>query len=136
MKIKAGGFPFYIKSGTLYVCLFKSNNDYYGGDKPQMSKGHIDEGESPLDAALRECHEELGIEKQWLENDAIFVDDFHFIGEVEDYTQAVFGFNVQCEKEVQIGTEGTGVWMEYAEAVKEIRTTQLPFLIQLGEIVR
>jgi len=121
MKIKAGGFPFYIKSGTLYVCLFKSNNDYYGGEKPQMSKGHIDEGESPLDAALRECHEELGIE---------------IIGEVEDYTQAVFGFNVQCEKEVQIGTEGTGVWMEYAEAVKEIRTTQLPFLIQLGEIGR
>ena len=56
------------------IVLFNNQGQVFTGqrlDNPgpawQMPQGGIDEGEAPLDAALRELHEETGIEKQWVE---------------------------------------------------------------------
>jgi 8-oxo-dGTP pyrophosphatase MutT (NUDIX family) len=59
-KVKAGLLPYYIKDGQVHVCLMVPSDPQYGGTEPQISKGNIEPGEDPLEAAKREAEEELG----------------------------------------------------------------------------
>jgi|2_EtaG_2_1085320.scaffolds.fasta_scaffold00066_78 8-oxo-dGTP pyrophosphatase MutT (NUDIX family) len=61
MKNKAGCIPFFIEDGQVYMKFMKPSNPAYGGPRFQIAKGHIDAGENPATAGVREAGEELGL---------------------------------------------------------------------------
>jgi len=58
---KAGLIPVYLNNGNVYVRVMIPSDPMYGGSSPQMSKGTIEKGESPITGAIREAEEELGL---------------------------------------------------------------------------
>lgn len=58
IELSAGGVIFRQLGGAVQVLLIKDSYDNWG-----FPKGHIEAGESSLEAALRECREETGLER-------------------------------------------------------------------------
>lgn len=59
---RAGVIPFIINANNEIEMLFMQPSDpQYGGDKFQIAKGKIEQGEQPKEAAFREAQEELGL---------------------------------------------------------------------------
>jgi len=59
--IKAGIIPCIKKDKQLFMLFMKPSDPKFGGPDYQIAKGHIDKDESPLQAAIREGYEELGL---------------------------------------------------------------------------
>lgn len=134
---KAGGFPYFKdRNGQIYVCLFVSNNPYYGGAKPQMPKGHPDAGENPVDVAAREASEETGIPFKDLRKGAKPVTVQKFKGEVSNYNMHVFGFELNKKAKVYKNDEGEGVWLGIEDALKNMRSDQKQFLNKLYQMIK
>ena len=83
-------------------------------DKPrkrpthQMIGGAVEEGESPLGAAIRECHEELGNEAIFDENLFEFVMEFDEIASSDGITPIhfyVFRYNGELTGELKVSDE-------------------------------
>lgn len=60
---KAGIIPYLKIDGEIHMMFMTSSNPDFGGPFPSIAKGLIDAGESPLQAAVREGHEELGLKE-------------------------------------------------------------------------
>lgn len=60
-QYRAGIIPYIIQNNEVYMLFMKPSNPKYGGDKYQIAKGKIDEGENSIQAAKREGLEELGL---------------------------------------------------------------------------
>jgi 8-oxo-dGTP pyrophosphatase MutT (NUDIX family) len=61
---KAGFIPYFKKDENDFYMLFvKSSNPIYGGKDWMLVKGHIDEGETDFQAAMREAKEECGLKE-------------------------------------------------------------------------
>lgn len=58
---RAGVIPCVYVNGVIEMCMMKPADPMYGGDKIQIAKGKIEDGEGTMEAALREAHEELGL---------------------------------------------------------------------------
>lgn len=59
---KAGMIPYmFDENGKLRMLFMVSSDPKYGGPRPMISKGNIDEGEDDISAAIREANEELGL---------------------------------------------------------------------------
>lgn len=71
-KIKVVGTMFF-KDGKILIDKPRKRPTY------QMIGGSVEEGETPLEAAIRECHEELGNNAIFDENKIKFVMDFEEI---------------------------------------------------------
>lgn len=63
LQISAGGVTFRIRDGQLEVALISVGDD----NRWQLPKGLVDKGEPPEAAAIREVHEEAGIETEVVE---------------------------------------------------------------------
>lgn len=126
MKNKAGGIPYMKVGEELFLCLFRSNNPYYGGPLLQISKGGIDEGEDILTAAKREIFEEMGIcVNKW---DKLVVKKS---STKKPYNLHVYTFPVKEMSKPAITDEGTGEWVsinkfydltrkDHAEIIKDL----------------
>lgn len=81
---KAGLIPYFVND-TIEFLLVIPSDPFYGGNMPQISKGYIDLGESPDEAAIREAEEELGLN---INN----IDDFQYCFDVKikNYTLSIF----------------------------------------------
>ena len=95
--------------GTMF---FKDNKLLI--DKPrkrqtyQMIGGRVEEGETPLDAAIRECHEELGMEAIFDPNLIELVMEFNEIATSDGITPIhfyVFKYNGILEGKLNISEE-------------------------------
>lgn len=60
-EFKSAMIPLTIIDTQLYAFTMIPSSPKYGGILPQMAKGDIDSGEQPLQAAIREGNEELGL---------------------------------------------------------------------------
>lgn len=60
---KAGFMPFIVERGVPLYLFMVSSDTKFGGAKPQIAKGHVDEGETPKQAGVREAEEELGLRR-------------------------------------------------------------------------
>jgi len=137
MKRKAGGFPVYIHpDGEISVCLFLSNDPEYGGDLPQLPKGHIDKGEGTNTAAARETQEETGIPLDALKKDYRLVTVRPFRGEASRYMMYVYAFFVDKKYPAKKNNEGRGLWLPLKKAKKIMRKDQRIFLKDLAEFIR
>jgi 8-oxo-dGTP pyrophosphatase MutT (NUDIX family) len=63
-RARAGLIP-YIRGedGQLRYLMMIASDPRYGGPRPMISKGKIEDGETPLGCALREASEELGLRR-------------------------------------------------------------------------
>lgn len=133
-KWKGGGIPYYIDAkGEIHVCLFLSNNAYYGGKNPQIPKGHPDKGDIPVDTASREAHEETGLPLDKLKKSAKKLSSDIFHGETHDYIMHVFMFKMDKMYKTSVNNEGEGKWFKIDDALKDVRRQQKPYLIKLKD---
>lgn len=59
---RAGVIPYYADdAGVVHMLFMRPSDPLYGGDRMQIAKGRVDEGETFLQTALREGSEELGL---------------------------------------------------------------------------
>lgn len=58
---RAGCLPYFIKEDEAYILFMLPSETKYGGNQFQMAKGKHEEGETPVETALREAKEELGL---------------------------------------------------------------------------
>ena len=88
-------------------------------DKPrkrptfQMIGGSIENGETPIQAAIRECHEELGENAIFDENNFEFVMDFQEIATSDQTTKIhfyVFKYNGELKGEITTSEEIEKFW--------------------------
>ena len=61
-KDKAGLIPFYREEdGTIKFLMMVASNPQFGGYKPMISKGSVEDDEQVQECAIREAVEELGL---------------------------------------------------------------------------
>ena len=75
-RARAGLIPYIRGSDGVYLYLMMvSSNAKFGGPRPMLSKGKIEEGETTLECAIREAEEELGLDRGNLLNAPFLVAD-------------------------------------------------------------
>ena len=92
----------FFKDNKLLIDKPRKRNTY------QMIGGRVEEGESPLQAAIRECHEELGSEAIFDENLFELVMEFDEIATSDGITPIhfyVFIYNGNLEGKLNISDE-------------------------------
>lgn len=58
---KAGVIPYYFENGKVLMQFMVSSDFKFGGAKPQVCKGEVEQGEDLKTAGIREAGEELGL---------------------------------------------------------------------------
>lgn len=58
---RSGVIPYFITDGKIEMLFMKPADPKFGGDQFQIAKGKYEEGETALEAGLREASEELGL---------------------------------------------------------------------------
>jgi 8-oxo-dGTP pyrophosphatase MutT (NUDIX family) len=93
---RAGLIPFLKgEDGVLRYLMMVSSDPKFGGPRPMISKGKIEEGETPLVCAIREAEEELGLKSRNTRGEYLQL----FAGRIELFSGAydltVFGVEIQ-----------------------------------------
>lgn len=93
-RARAGMIPFVREQGVLKYLMMVSSDPKFGGPRPMISKGKIEQGETELEAAFREAEEELGLIKWNTIGEPIFI----YSGRQELYSGAydltVYGIEI------------------------------------------
>ncbi len=112
----AGAVVFINKGGVIKYLLL-----HYPAGHWDFSKGHLEEGESDLDAALREVREETGLDVDIIFGFREVIDYVYSKGNVLSHKTVVF-FLARAEDEgVRLSSEHTGyAWLPYDEAMSRI----------------
>jgi len=73
---RAGLIPYLRdETGELKFLMMVSSNAKFGGPRPMISKGKIEDGEGTLECAIREAEEELGLLRENLAAHPVLVAD-------------------------------------------------------------
>lgn len=121
---RAGFLPYHLNGDDKIEFLFmKPSDPEYGGSEFQMSKGKIDPGETPEQAAFREAKEELGLFKPNVIGDVKHLGNFLgrtevYVGKIKD--KNMFGDTTFETKETK--------WMTSEEFDKEGRDIHKPVI--------
>jgi len=95
-RARSGLIPYlHGDDGVLRYLMMVSSDPKFGGARPMISKGKIEEGETPLMAAVREAEEELGFKQRNKRGEYIEL----FDGRIELFSGAyhltVYGVEIQ-----------------------------------------
>jgi 8-oxo-dGTP pyrophosphatase MutT (NUDIX family) len=124
---KAGVLPYFRNGDKVEFLFMKSSNPEFGGPDFAISKGHIDAGEHPAQAALREGAEELGL--KW-SNIIPRTSKVGWIGKItgltSTYVMTIFTFQVKSKTDFNTPHYETGEtkWMTAEEFSKIGRSNQ------------
>ena len=125
---KVGIIPYYVTEDAQVLMAFMIPSDpTYGGDRPQIAKGEIENGEAPLDAAIREGIEELGLRY----DNMIFstlrqAASGQCEGQYANYPVRIYAVRVKDQNEFDAPHHETKerVWMTYLDFVRDGREQQ------------
>lgn len=114
--------------GTMFI-----ENEKLLIDKPrkrntyQMIGGGVEEGETPLEAAIRECHEELGESAKWEEKRLELVMEFDEIATSDGVTPIhfyVFMYNGKLEGKLTTSEEiESFLWYDTSHGFEQLSNT-------------
>lgn len=118
MERSAGGVVFYDAGDNTPVYLLMSNRKGYW----EFPKGHVDEGETDEEAAIREVMEETGLKDIRIIPGFKFKIRYTYSKNGKKYPKEVVFFLMKAEpKPVEISEEHTAyVWLPYDEAINKI----------------
>lgn len=92
---KAGLIPYFFdKDGQLKMLFMVASDPKFGGPKPMISKGTIEEGETPEHAAIREAVEELGLKPENVKGELIKIFEGKVTLRTSNYDMVIFGVEV------------------------------------------
>lgn len=115
--LRSGVIPIHEENGRVYAFCMIPSNVNYGGDMPQMAKGHLEKGYSVKENALKESAEEIGLIEDNVTN-IRFVGVFHKI--------AVFACHVKDKdrwSDFEWETSWAG-WVDITDNYDKIREFQ------------
>lgn len=137
-RARAGLIPYLREDdGTLKYLMMVSSNPKFGGPRPMISKGKIEDGEGTLDAAIREAEEELGFNRQNRRGSYIDV----FDGRQELYSGAyhltVFGVEILDRSDFGKWCDETEYteWMSLEDFKTRGRRDHMKFLEALEKMI-
>lgn len=114
---RSGLIPIYIEYGRVFACCMIPSNPKFGGDKPQMAKGHIENDLEPEENAIKEAQEELGLK----------VPNIHSIHYLGDYTRiscyTCLVHDPEDFDEPHWESDWAG-WIDITDGLNEIRDVQ------------
>lgn len=130
---KAGFIPYIWEANGPVFMFMKSSDPQYGGDRPMIAKGHVDKGESILQAAIREAEEELGLKSNNLKKETILkVWTGKLAGLTANYTMVVYAAEVEDKynfAKPHFETESVH-WMTLEQFKTQGRTNQVNIVEQ------
>lgn len=137
---RAGLIP-YIRDadGQVRFLMMVSSNPRFGGPRPMVSKGKIEDGETPFSAAVREAEEELGFVKSNAIALSYIIGDEHVWLRSTNYHLTMFAVEVGSKYNfVKWGDETKyTIWMTSEEFAARGRSDHLIYvqriLKKLGE---
>lgn len=134
---KAGIIPYIISNNEIKMCFMITSDADYGGDQPMVAKGHIDAGETPLQAAIREGREELGLVSSNFKSQPFHVLDETITGYTSSYIMRVYGVEVKDQTNfTKPGYETKEVvWLTQEEYHKHGRKSQVMFVDKLISLI-
>lgn len=94
---KAGLIPYIIEDGEVKMLFMKSSDSQYGGSDPMIAKGHVDEGETTEEAAVREAQEELGLKRSNMQGSPWRAWKGELSGQDAHYPFSVFAVQVKSK---------------------------------------
>lgn len=127
---RAGLIPFLNDGSELKYLMMVSSDPKFGGPRPMISKGKIEDNEDALECAFREAEEELGLKRINTRGEIIPI--FH--GRTELYSCAydltVFGIEIQDRYDFDKWCEETEytVWMTLEEFKEKGRRDHIRFV--------
>lgn len=127
---KAGIIPFIKTEKGIEMLFMVTSNAKYGGPDPMIAKGHVDEGETPEQAAVREGGEELGLKPSNFAGSPFLVEDATTQGLDATYIMRILAVEVKSKTDFDkphYETEYT-VWMTAEEYARRGRKNQLGFV--------
>ena len=138
-RARAGLIPFIQEGdGSIKYLMMVSSDPKFGGPRPMISKGKIEEGETPLVGAVREAEEELGFKARNTRGTMMPI----FDGRVELYSGAyhltVFGVEIQDRYDFDKWCDETEytTWMTLEEFQAKGRKDHVKFVEELERQIR
>jgi 8-oxo-dGTP pyrophosphatase MutT (NUDIX family) len=137
-RARAGLIPFMWDGGELKFLVMISSDPKFGGPWPMISKGKIEEGETKLDAAVREAIEELGFRLSNARGTLREVSDERVSLRSGAYDLAVFGVEVIDKYDFDKWQEETEyvAWYTLEDFRAEGRRDHVRYIQRLDEMVR
>lgn len=135
---RAGLIPFIKTAGEVAYLMMVSSDPKFGGPRPMISKGKIEDGESQFQCAIREAEEELGFKQRNIRGEYLEI----FQGRVELYSGAydlaVFGVEIQDRYDFDKWCDETEytVWMTLDEFKEKGRRDHVRFVEALERRIR
>jgi 8-oxo-dGTP pyrophosphatase MutT (NUDIX family) len=138
-RSRAGLIPFIRDghAGAIQYLMMVSSDPKFGGPRPMISKGKIEDGETPIEAAKREAEEELGFRMRNSRGLPCLV----FDGRQELYSGAyhltVYGVEVQSRWDFDKWCDETEytVWMSLEDFKQKGRRDHVKFVETLEQMV-
>ena len=138
-RARAGLIPYMRgEDGNLRYLMMVSSDPKFGGPRPMISKGKIEEGESKLEAAVREAEEELGFKVRNARGTLIEVADERVTLHSASYDLAVFGVEIMDRYDFDKWCDETEftTWMTLESFRQKGRKDHVKYVEKLEEIVR
>ena len=137
-RARAGLIPYLRDAeGVLKYLMMVSSDPKFGGPRPMISKGKIEDGETALEAAVREAEEELGFQMRNARGSMKLV----FEGRQELYSGAyhltVFGVEILDRSDFEKWCDETEYteWMSLSEFKARGRKDHVKFLEALERMI-
>lgn len=133
---RAGLIPFIRgEDGAYRYLMMVSSNPKFGGPRPMLSKGKIEEGETTLECAIREAEEELGLLRENMNGSPFMIADKRVELRSGAYNLTVYAveikerwnFGMWCDE-----TEYTA-WFTALEFKEQGRKDHIQFVEQLEQ---
>lgn len=135
-KDKVGSIVYHNDGKQLHFMFMIPSDPAYGGTDPQISKGHIDGGETPIISATREAEEELGLKKTNI-NSITLLKRFKIVGMTRTYSLQLFGIEINNMKDFNSPHYETGrvLWLKENQ-LNKVRSTQRKMVLDGIDIIK
>ena len=124
----AGGIVFRRRGSVVEYLLVRPSDN---ADEWVLPKGHIEQGEDPADAALREVREETGVVARLI---GLAADNIRFLAKGEEVT--AWFYLMEFVNETRSAENRGRTWVPLEEALKRLKYEETKEAIKTAESMR